>query len=201
MNEALRNRLLELIREDDIVRARLAADGSLFNGYIPEMKAVHEANAAALDAILSEHGWPGSPLAGEDGAAAAWRIVQHAIGLPDFQRRCLELLEDAAARGEVPTWQPVYLSDRIRTWEGQPQLYGTQFDWDENGLMSPLPIEDPEGVDERRAAIGLPPLSEQIARIRRDSASEPKPANLAERRREAHEWAVRTGWRTSGSNP
>jgi hypothetical protein len=32
--------------EDERVRERLAADGSLFDGYHPEMEAVHRANAA-----------------------------------------------------------------------------------------------------------------------------------------------------------
>ena len=195
MDEALRNRLLALIGEDDRVRSRLAADGSLFEGYHREMQAVHEANASALKAILAEHGWPTEALAGADGAEAAWRIVQHAIGLPDFQRTCLARIEAAAAAGEIPAWQPAYLGDRIRTFEGRPQLYGTQFDWDEQGLMSPLPIEEPENVDRRRAAIGLPPLAEATAHQRRGSAAEQRPQDLAARRREMEEWAVKTGWR------
>ena len=48
-------------REDHRVRAELAADGSLFDGYHPRMRAVHEANAERLAAILSERGWPGEP--------------------------------------------------------------------------------------------------------------------------------------------
>ncbi len=195
IDQGLRNRLLALAEHDADVRARLAADGSLFQGYHPEMQAVHEENAAVLDAIIAEHGWPGEPVAGTDGAEAAWLIVQHAIGLPDFQRRGLALLIEAARRGEVPAWQPAWLDDRIRSFEGRPQLYGTQFDWDEQGMMSPLPIEQPENVDQRRASIGLPPLAEATARYRRDSRPEHRPEDLAERRREARIWAVKTGWR------
>jgi hypothetical protein len=195
MDQGLRGRLLALAARDAEVRARLAADGSLFQNYHPEMEAVHRENAAALEAILIESGWPGEPLAGTDGAEAAWRILQHAIGLPDFQRRGLALLTEAAGRGEVPSWQPAYLDDRIRSFEGRPQLYGTQFDWDEQGLMSPLPIEQPENVDQRRAAIGLPPLAEATARHRRDSSAEHRPKDLAERRREMQNWAAKTGWR------
>jgi hypothetical protein len=67
--------------------------------------------------------------------------VQHAISLPQFQRQCLALLQAAVTRGEAPAWQVAMLTDRIRILEGRQQLYGTQFDWDANGQMSPLPIE------------------------------------------------------------
>lgn len=200
LDERLRDRLLTLAAQDESVRSRLASDGSLFQGYHPEMQAVHKENAGQLEQILAEHGWPGEPLAGADGAEAAWRIAQHAIGLPDFQRACLKALEAAAAVGTVPTWQPAYLEDRVRSFEGRPQLYGTQFDWDEQGMMSPLPLEQPENVDQRRASIGLPPLAEAIARHRRDSRPEHRPRDLAERRREMQEWAVRTGWRAPSSS-
>jgi hypothetical protein len=195
MNDELRERLIALAANDEAVRSRLAADGTLFDGYHPEMQVVHEANAAALEALIAEHGWPTEALAGDDGAEAAWRIVQHAIGLPDFQRACLARIVAAADAGEIPAWQPAFLGDRIRTFEGRPQVYGTQFDWDEQGLMSPLPIEDPDNVDVRRTEIGLAPLAEATERHRRESGSEPRPEDLAARRREAHAWAVKTGWR------
>jgi len=197
MDQKLRKKLLELARRDAVVRDRLAADGSLFDGYHPEMQAIHEKNAAALERILERAGWPGTNLVGKDGSEAAWIIVQHAIGLPDFQRRCLALLEDAAARGEAPAWQPAYLADRIRTLEGRPQIYGTQFDWDDQGEMSPLPIEEPDGVDARRAAIGLPPLAETTRNHRLQSEREPRAVDLEARRKEMREWSVKVGWRTA----
>lgn len=176
-------------------RERLAADGSLFDGYHPEMQAVHEANAAALAGIVERHGWPTELLAGKDGAEAAWLIAQHAISLPDFCRRCLGELKAAAEAGAVPRWQPAYLEDRIRLFEGRPQLHGTNFDWDEQGLMSPNPIDEPEGVDERRAAIGLGSMAEATERHRRSSAAEYRPADLTKRRHEMDAWARKVGWR------
>jgi len=200
MDKELRDRLVAMATHDAAVRERLAADGSLFDGYHPEMQAVHDANADEFEAILLEQGWPDQSLVAEDGSEAAWLIVQHAIARPDLQRRVLTLLEAAAARGDVPAWQPAFLSDRIRTLEGRPQLYGTQFDWDANGEMSPLPIEDPAGVDARRAGIGLPPLAETIAHHRRQCEREPRPNDLEARQRAMNLWAIRVGWR-SGSAP
>lgn len=187
--------LISLARRDLETRQRLAADLSLFDGYHPEMQAVHEENAAILNRIIEERGWPTSALVGEDGAEAAWLIVQHAIARPEFQRRCLELLDEAAAAGSIPPWQPAYLLDRILTYEGRRQVYGTSFDWDEHGLMSPRPIADPETVDDRRAAVGLPPLAEAIAFQRTQTADQPKPVDYQERQRGMDEWARSVGWR------
>ncbi len=35
------------------------------------------AHTARLQEIVAEHGWPGRSLAGEDGADAAWLVLQH----------------------------------------------------------------------------------------------------------------------------
>ncbi|HEX8192152.1 MAG TPA: DUF6624 domain-containing protein [Allosphingosinicella sp.] len=195
MDDRLADRLLALAAGDLETRERLAADGRLFDGYHPEMQAVHEANAAALEAIVAEVGWPTAERVGEAAAEAAWLVAQHAIGLPDFQRACLEGLKGAVAAGKAPAWQMAKMIDRILTFEGRPQVYGTSFDWDESGRLSPRPIEDPGAVDRRRAEVGLEPLEAATARIRLRDAAEPRPADLAERRRRMDEWARRVGWR------
>lgn len=184
---------------DRRLRAELAAAGSLFEGYHPRMRALHERHASRLEAILDLTGWPGVDLVGEDGALAAWLIAQHAISRPALQRRCLALLEEATGGGGVPAWQPAYLFDRIRTLEGRAQLYGTQLDWDEQGELSPLPIEAPGTVDERRAGVGLPPLAEAIAEQRRLAArsGERPPSDWWERRHARERFAREVGWRAS----
>jgi hypothetical protein len=189
----LRDELLSMKEEDVRVRAELAADGSLFDGYHPRMEDVHRRNAARLQQIIDEHGWPGKTLVGEDGAEAAWLIAQHAIGEPDFQRSCLKLLKTAADVGEVPAWQPAYLEDRIRVFEGRPQIYATQFDIGDDGLPIPYEIDEPDSVDERRRAVGLEPLAEQIGRAER--VDPPTPEMRAKRDREYREWLRRVGWR------
>jgi Family of unknown function (DUF6624) len=193
----IRSELLALVEEDQRVRDELVAEGSLFDGYHPRMRAVHEANAERLASILNQRGWPGERRVGPDGANAAWLIVQHAIGRPAFQREALEALRLAAARGEVPALQPAMLEDRIRTLEGGLQRYGTQFDWDESGELNPLPVEDPDGVDERRRAIGLGPLDQSIRAQRQAATAEGErpPGDWHARRRDMEEWLREVGWR------
>jgi hypothetical protein len=196
MDVDLRWELLELRQADEETRTKLVEDGSLYHGYAPEMERVHRKNAERLEAIMDGHGWPGVSLVGEDGAAAAWGIAQHAISLPAFQRRCLELLRAAVQAGEAPARHHAYLTDRIRFNERRPQVYGTIFDWDADGQMSPWQIEQPEGVEERRAAVGLPPLAGHIRRMRGQAAAEGArpPAAYGLRQREIEAWARKVGW-------
>jgi hypothetical protein len=195
---SIRRELLAMAGEDLRVRAELAADGSLFQGYHPRMQALHDGHAARLTTIMTRYGWPGEPQVGQDGAEAAWLIVQHAIAHPALQRRALTALLAAAARGEVPAAQAAMLEDRIRTFEGRPQLYGTQFDWDAAGELSPLPIEDLADLESRRRAVGLGPLEEEIQARRQAMAQsvERPPADWAARRREIETWLREVGWRT-----
>jgi Family of unknown function (DUF6624) len=197
MNVALRDELVAMAEEDRRVRAVLAADGSLLDGYHPTMQAVHDRNAARLSEIIAEHGWPGRTVVGEEGSRAAWLVLQHAIAQPDLQRRGLVLLQDAVGRGEVPAAEAAMLEDRIRVFEGRPQRYGSQFDWDENGQLNPLPIEDEANVDERRRSVGLGPLAEAVRRRQEDTAgsTEKPPRDGAERRRQFEQWASAMGWR------
>jgi hypothetical protein len=195
MDEALRAELVALIDRDDTVRERLAADGSLFAGYHPEMEAVHRANAARLAQIVDASGWPGRSRVGDDGASAAWRILQHAIGEPALMRRMLPLLQAAAARGEADLAEVAMLEDRIRVFEGRLQRYGTQYDWNDDGTaMVPIVgVEDPEHVDERRRRVGLPAMQWQLP----PPPDESPPKDLAARRAQGEAWARRVGWRQS----
>jgi hypothetical protein len=197
MNDSLRDELLAMAEEDQRVRAELAAEGSLFDGYHPRMEEVHRRNAARLTEIMAEHGWPGGTLVGKEGAHAAWLVLQHAIGNPSLQRRGLELLRRAVAEGEAPAIETAMLEDRVRSFEGKPQVYGTQFDWDEHGRLSPLPIEDEANVDERRRHVGLPPLAGDTRRRREAIAHgcEKPPRDWAERQRQFEAWALAVGWR------
>lgn len=181
---------------DQAVRAELAADGSLFEGYHPRMAAVHDANAARLRELMDQYGWPTVSVVGADGAKAAWRIAQHAINHPDFMRRCRALIDAASARGEVPREYFAYIDDRIRVYQGLPQLYGTQWRGGVNGI-EPYPLDDPAEVDQRRRALGLPALDEMRPRS-------PEPGELErvqENRAAELEWRRRVGWITSGPDP
>lgn len=190
---------MALAARDRATRDDLARDGSFFEAYHPAMAEVQTRNAVRLAGILDRYGWPGRSQVGDDGSEAAWLVLQHAIGSPSLLRRGLEMVRQAVAQGEAEPWQVAMLEDRIRTLEGRPQLYGTQYDWDETGRLSPLPIQDPEAVDSRRQAMGLAPMGENTARIRARAAEsgEGAPRDATLRRRRQEEFARAVGWRPS----
>jgi hypothetical protein len=191
MNEPLAVELIALRERDLTMRAELASDGSLFDGYHPRMEVVHRANAARLREIIAEHGWPGTPLVGARGAEAAFLIAQHAIGEPPFMRRCRELLAAAVAAGVAPAWQLAYLDDRINVFEDRPQRYGTQLRPGVDGRLEPCPLAEPERVEQLRRDVGLPPLTEILAKAQPDP---PRPGDQATKDAAGLEWRRKVGW-------
>ena len=193
MNAELRANLLDMAEEDQRIRSELAETGELFDGYAPRMEEVHMRNAGRLESVIEEYGWPGKSLVGEDGARAAWLILQHAIGNPNLLRKCLPILQEAVRQGEIEPVDAAYLEDRICFFERRPQRYGTQLDWNETGELIPWLLEDPEKVDEYRGSVGLGPLAERLEEARK-GMGEARPKELKERREQADAWARSVGW-------
>lgn len=192
MNDALREELLAMSAVDLRVRGELMQSGELGQGYAPRMEAVHRRNASRLREIMAEHGWPDRELVGEDGTKAAWFVAQHAIGEPDFQRRVLSLVEEKVKQGKAPAAQEAYLFDRIAVYEGRPQRYGTQSLPCADGRYRRWKTEDPERLNERRAAMGMPPVGEDPAEVEPTAQSR---AEYEEWLRGYEEWLLRAGWR------
>jgi len=108
--------------------------------------------------------WPGVHLVGEDGAEAAWLIAQ--LGDLGLQQRALEHLEVAVDCGDAPPAHLACLLDRVRMATGRPQVYGSQVIERDDGELAPWPIEEPAGVDDRRARVGLGPLDAHTEAMR-----------------------------------
>jgi hypothetical protein len=203
VDDGLRRELLAWVAEDEATRERLAREGKLFEGYHEEMEAVHRRNAERLEEVIRRRGWPGRTVVGEEGASAAWRIAQHAIGEPARMRAWLALLRDAVACREADARELAMMEDRVRVLEGRLQRYGTQLDWNDAGdAMEPMVgVEDPERVDERRRAVGLGPMEwrrrgAEVAEVGEvGEVGEVAPKDVAARREAMEEWARRVGWR------
>ena len=101
-------------------------------------------------------------MVGEDGAHAAWLLLQHADRDVAFQKQILEQMKTLVAAGEVAMVDYAYLTDRVAINENRKQTYGTQFD----EHQQPKPIEDPANVDARRKEVGLDTLAENRVRMR-----------------------------------
>ena len=120
--------------------------------------------ATRLREIIDEHGWPGTDLVGEDGAAAAWLLLQHAA--PSLQRRCLPLLTRAVEAGQADAEHLAAVTDRIQLQEGRAQVYGTHLCVSADGGREPVHgVLEPGRLDERRKALDLPPWSQYVAAL------------------------------------
>jgi hypothetical protein len=82
-----------------------------------------------------------------------------------FMAECLEHLRAAVEAADASPANLAYLEDRVRMLRGEPQLYGTQF-VEKGGTYEPWPIEDPDGLDDRRAVICLGPFADYERHIR-----------------------------------
>jgi len=193
-DEDLRCELLEMRAEDLRVRQELLHAGQLGGAYVPRMEAIHLKNAARLRELIAVHGWPGEDIAGKDAAEAAWMIVQHAVGEPQFQRHVLQLLRASASAGHCPAWHAAYLEDRIALYEGRPQRFGSQWvDDPRDGRARPARLADPQHVNDLRASVGLQPLH-PIPEPGPDLPPEQQAA-IREGQRWWNEWLASKGWR------
>lgn len=188
--------ILGLKSSDLQLRDKLIKRGELFNGYHEEMEKLHNQNGETLNDIISQIGYPTIDKVGKEASDAAWLVIQHAISQPAFMRMCRNLLEEAVLENKADPLHLAYLTDRIASYEEKPQLYGTQFDWDENGELSPRPYDDLRKVNERRKSVGLNSLEEQTELIRKQAKEENQqtPEDLKKRKQEIREWKLRVGW-------
>ena len=126
------------------------------------VKALDQENQTALLGMVPPEGWFTRSRYGPEASTAAFLIVQHSN--PDLWRRFLPVLEPLVATGEIRGLEYAEMFDRLRQSDGEPQYYGTQVGCRYGtNVWSTGEIQDEAHVDERRAALGIEPLAEQMA--------------------------------------
>lgn len=194
--KSIAENIIELKNADLALREKLIRSGQLSNGYNEEMKELHNRNAKKLSDIIDKIGYPTIDKVGKEANEATWLIIQHSIGQPEFMNKCAKLLEKAISENKADPKSLAYLTDRIAVFEGNLQLYGTNFDWDEYGKLSPNHFDDLIKVNERRKSIGLNTLEEQTEIIRRQAVNENQspPKDYEKRKQEFEDWKRNVGW-------
>lgn len=158
VDRTMRTRMLEATRElDPDTRAKAQAQAGLI------INAQDRVHTDRLKALIASHGWPKISETSERTAATAVMIANHS-GDIEFQRHVLALLEPLAKSHEARPEDYARLYDRVATIDRRPQRYGTQGTTCNAGKYAvPSDLEDPEGLDARRAAMGLQPMAEYLA--------------------------------------
>ena len=127
---------------------------------VAQMCRTDRANTEWLKADVKTNGWPRLSTEGVNMAGDAWLLIQHADHDPAFQREVLILLEALLPSKDVAPQSYALLYDRVATADKRPQRYGTQGHCTGEATWEPLPVEDPDHLDERRAQVGLGPEAE-----------------------------------------
>lgn len=160
---ALAGELLEMGEQDQAFRR--SWDGNPDSPLAREGLAQDEVRRQRLAEIIAAKGWPTISMVGFEAANAAWLVAQHT---PPEQlaraRSWLALMQDAAARHEISPANLATSIDRVLVYENKAQRYGTQFRSGPGGRTEPYPIDDITDLDQRRAAVGLPPLDQNAYR-------------------------------------
>jgi hypothetical protein len=137
MNQALRQELLALVEQDHALVGAPDHDPNSDQVQRQRLELLGRLRRRLVQ-ILDTYGWPGKRLVGEDGAEAAWLLALHTMPDPQVLRRCLRLLEAAAAAaGEAEPWQVAFLVDRVSLVERNVQVVGTTICRQADGSFGP----------------------------------------------------------------
>jgi hypothetical protein len=164
-NEELRRELLQMLKEDQAVRAFQNEGRGPNEAEARAMRERDEADTKRLSEILDRHGFPGVKLVGIGGTRAFITMLVHSPSL-ELMKRALPHVERASRRKEIPPDDFAMLTDDVLANEGKSQLYGTNFNF-VGGKMVLNPTQDPARLDERRRKLGLPPIAEYFRFIAR----------------------------------
>jgi hypothetical protein len=156
-NDSLRRILLGMHERDQAARAEF---GARFRDtlYGRQLMRLDSSLAAEMSVILDRFGLPTRVLVGPAGSDAAMLIVQHNWPL---QERVLALAR-AVSPGQISPEKMAMLEDRVLVHQGEPQRFGTQFTAGPDGVFRFAPVSDTVALDARRAAAGMPPLSQYV---------------------------------------
>ncbi len=118
-------------------------------------------NLAKVTAILDTRGWLGPDIVGSDGGSALFLVIQHAD--LKTQQKYLPMMRAAVQAKKAEGSSLALLVDRVALGEGRRQIYGSQVSIEpDTGKAYVLPLDDPDGVDARRAEVGLEPLADYV---------------------------------------
>ena len=164
------NQLHQIYQDDQHHRQKANAVynqyGAESNEYTSLQDTIHDLdsiNLIQVTEIIDKHGWLGPEVVSKRGNAALFLVIQHAN--LEVQLQYLPMLREAVVNGKANGSSLALMEDRVALRQGQKQIYGSQIGRNkETGEAYVRPLADPDQVDQRRAAVGLPPLAEYVSR-------------------------------------
>lgn len=129
---------------------------------VRKMTLAHDSiNLNKLKRIIEKEKWYGNELISEKILANLFFIL-HFSEIP-IQEKYLPLMRDVVKNSNVDANYLAIVEDQVAVGQGKKQIYGSQIKEDKvTHLLYVAPLEDPDNVDKRRAAIRIEPLSKYV---------------------------------------
>lgn len=103
--------------------------------------------------------YPGRSVVSNNLEDVAWLVIQHAPLV--YQEKYLPFIKKAVLEKDLAPKYLAYSLDRINMAKDLPQVYGTQYVYEEDKNIM-YPIEDMTHVDQLRKSVGLGPLKKYM---------------------------------------
>ena len=166
VDQALRASLSSFQGEKVYVVARPTPALRAYDEYLFNLMCTSdEDNLNWLKRQVAGNGWFDIRRYGKMADQAAWLMVQHADGDPDYQAYIAGVLAAKARTGDTNPQNYAFLNDHIAVRAGHPQTYATQMECVNGQWLAPNVVA-PDKLDARRASMGLPSYSKQVSKRR-----------------------------------
>ncbi len=139
-------------------------DSDEYQKEIEKTRVIAKAKGVELDSLIELHGWPRQNLVGQEQLRGAVMILTYSDTA--LQKKYLPEIINAVEYGELDGRYLATLTDKILISDGEKQLYGTQYlynDSTENYEIAP--IENEIDLDKRRLELGLDSMDVYLKRI------------------------------------
>ena len=118
-----------------------------------DLTEINRKNVTVVKNIITEIGFPTINLTSQKAYKAAILVVLHS-GDIDFLNESIKNLHDADPIS-IQKRDIAYMIDKSKVIQKLPQLYGTQYNIDKDGVLKYIDIEKPEDLEKRRAEYGM----------------------------------------------
>jgi len=146
---------LEAIMETDQQAIRDFRAGKITADNLTE---INRKNVVTVKKIISEIGFPTINLTSQNAYKAAVLVVLHSGDL-EFLNQSISDLHKADT-ASIEKRDIAYMIDKTRLIQKLPQLYGTQYNIDKDGILKFIEIENPEDLEKRRAEYDMESFEE-----------------------------------------
>lgn len=137
-------------------------DSHIIDSLAGVMKKIDQQNLTTINAIIKMYGWLSPQKVGLNAAQGLFLVIQHAD--LKTQEDYLPMIREAEKKGEILSSNLAILEDRICMRKGKKQTYGSQgFTDKETGKKYIYPINDIDGLETRRKAMGMPPMQDYVS--------------------------------------